>query len=39
MDLRRMMKEQSVEAETALWKVVIDEVKLNVSPGDVVPLL
>ncbi|CAN1778276.1 1-aminocyclopropane-1-carboxylate synthase [Linum perenne] len=33
MDLRRMMKEQSVEAETALWKVVIDEVKLNVSPG------
>ncbi|CAN0841198.1 1-aminocyclopropane-1-carboxylate synthase [Linum grandiflorum] len=33
MDLRRMMKEQSVEAETALWKVIIDEVKLNVSPG------
>ncbi|CAL1375236.1 unnamed protein product [Linum trigynum] len=33
MDLRRLLKEQSVEAETALWRVIINEVKLNVSPG------
>ncbi|CAN1254069.1 1-aminocyclopropane-1-carboxylate synthase [Linum perenne] len=33
MDLRRLLKEQTVEAETALWRVIINEVKLNVSPG------
>ncbi|XP_057968685.1 1-aminocyclopropane-1-carboxylate synthase-like [Malania oleifera] len=33
MDLRPLLKEATVEAETQLWHVIIDEVKLNVSPG------
>ncbi|KAF5460626.1 hypothetical protein F2P56_020483 [Juglans regia] len=33
MDLRRLLKEQTFEAEMKLWRVIIDEVKLNVSPG------
>nr|AEY82446.1 1-aminocyclopropane-1-carboxylate synthase [Momordica charantia] len=33
MDLRQLLKEQSFEAEMELWRVIIDEVKLNVSPG------
>ncbi|WOG81273.1 hypothetical protein DCAR_0100419 [Daucus carota subsp. sativus] len=33
MDLRRLLKESTVEAEMDLWRVIINEVKLNVSPG------
>lgn len=33
MDLRRLLKEQTAEAEMALWQVIINDVKLNVSPG------
>ncbi|XP_075505917.1 1-aminocyclopropane-1-carboxylate synthase-like [Primulina tabacum] len=33
MDLRKLLKDQTFEAETELWKVIINEVKLNVSPG------
>ncbi|TYK16620.1 1-aminocyclopropane-1-carboxylate synthase [Cucumis melo var. makuwa] len=33
MDLRHLLKEKTLEAEMALWKVIINEVKLNVSPG------
>ncbi|KAI8569665.1 hypothetical protein RHMOL_Rhmol02G0294900 [Rhododendron molle] len=33
MDLRRLLKEPTVDAETVLWKIIIHEVKLNVSPG------
>lgn len=33
MDLRRLLKEQTLEGEMALWRVIIYEVKLNVSPG------
>ncbi|XP_041001561.1 1-aminocyclopropane-1-carboxylate synthase 1-like [Juglans microcarpa x Juglans regia] len=33
MDLRRLLKEQTAEAEIVLWRVIINEVKLNVSPG------
>ncbi|KAL6986311.1 acetyl-CoA synthetase [Sarracenia purpurea var. burkii] len=33
MDLRRLLKEPTVEAEMALWRMIIHEVKLNVSPG------
>ncbi|KAJ0969964.1 hypothetical protein J5N97_022841 [Dioscorea zingiberensis] len=33
MDLRRMLKEATVEEENKLWRVIIAEVKLNVSPG------
>ncbi|XP_044477483.1 1-aminocyclopropane-1-carboxylate synthase-like [Mangifera indica] len=33
MDLHHLLKEQTYEAEMKLWKVIIDEVKLNVSPG------
>ncbi|XP_050226222.1 1-aminocyclopropane-1-carboxylate synthase-like [Mercurialis annua] len=33
MDLRRLLKEQTVEGELALWRVIINDVKLNVSPG------
>ncbi|XP_041025848.1 1-aminocyclopropane-1-carboxylate synthase 1 [Juglans microcarpa x Juglans regia] len=33
MDLRRLLKEQTLEAEMALWRVIINEVKVNVSPG------
>jgi aspartate/methionine/tyrosine aminotransferase len=33
MDLRRLLKNQTFEAEMELWRVIIKEVKLNVSPG------
>ncbi|KAJ6701773.1 BIFUNCTIONAL ASPARTATE AMINOTRANSFERASE AND GLUTAMATE/ASPARTATE-PREPHENATE AMINOTRANSFERASE-RELATED [Salix koriyanagi] len=33
MDLSGLLKEQTVEAEMELWRVIIHEVKLNVSPG------
>ncbi|KFK35337.1 hypothetical protein AALP_AA5G271900 [Arabis alpina] len=33
MDLRKMLKDQSFESEMALWRVIIDKVKINVSPG------
>ncbi|GLT78190.1 hypothetical protein SLA2020_497330 [Shorea laevis] len=33
MDLRMLLKDPSFEAEMELWKVIINEVKLNVSPG------
>lgn len=33
MDLRKLLKEQSFKAEMELWRVIINEVKLNVSPG------
>ncbi|XP_057462960.1 1-aminocyclopropane-1-carboxylate synthase-like [Actinidia eriantha] len=33
MDLRRLLKESTIEAEMALWQLIIHEVKLNVSPG------
>ncbi|CAI0444730.1 unnamed protein product [Linum tenue] len=33
MDLRRLLKEKIVEEEMALWRVIINEVKLNVSSG------
>ncbi|CAK9134377.1 unnamed protein product [Ilex paraguariensis] len=33
MDLRSLLKEATVEAEIVLWRVIINKVKLNVSPG------
>ncbi|KAG9135432.1 hypothetical protein Leryth_007197 [Lithospermum erythrorhizon] len=33
MDLRKLLKDSSFEAEMELWRVIINEVKLNVSPG------
>ncbi|KAK8537989.1 hypothetical protein V6N13_096216 [Hibiscus sabdariffa] len=33
MDLRKLLKEKTLEAEKDLWRVIINEVKLNVSPG------
>ncbi|KAL8498517.1 hypothetical protein ACS0TY_021737 [Phlomoides rotata] len=33
MDLRRLLRESSFEGEMELWQVIINEVKLNVSPG------
>ncbi|KAH7513070.1 hypothetical protein FEM48_Zijuj12G0157500 [Ziziphus jujuba var. spinosa] len=33
MDLRSLMKEQTFEGEMVLWRLIINEVKLNVSPG------
>ncbi|KAG9455309.1 hypothetical protein H6P81_008213 [Aristolochia fimbriata] len=33
MDLRKLLKEATVEAEMGLWRTIIHEVKLNVSPG------
>ena len=33
MDLRRLLKDSTVDAEMELWRVIINEVKLNVSPG------
>ncbi|NP_001312015.1 1-aminocyclopropane-1-carboxylate synthase-like [Nicotiana tabacum] len=33
MDLRRLLKELTFEAELELWRIIINEVKLNVSPG------
>ncbi|XXG67041.1 hypothetical protein AAC387_Pa06g0475 [Persea americana] len=32
-DLRRLLKEATVAGEIALWRTIINEVKLNVSPG------
>lgn len=33
MDLRPLLDDASLEGEMALWRMIIDEVKLNVSPG------
>ncbi|GLT79664.1 hypothetical protein SLA2020_511450 [Shorea laevis] len=33
MDLRRLLMEQTFDAELELWRVIVDDVKLNVSPG------
>ncbi|OMP06076.1 Aminotransferase, class I/classII [Corchorus olitorius] len=33
MDLRKLLEEKTFEAEMKLWRVIINEVKLNVSPG------
>ncbi|KAJ1429557.1 Pyridoxal phosphate-dependent transferase, major domain [Sesbania bispinosa] len=33
MNLKSLLKEQTFEAELKLWRVIINEVKLNVSPG------
>ncbi|KAL3818023.1 hypothetical protein ACJIZ3_003928 [Penstemon smallii] len=33
MDLRMLLSEPTFEAEMELWRVIINEVKLNVSPG------
>lgn len=33
MDLHRLLKEQTTEEEMVLWRVIINNVKLNVSPG------
>ncbi|KAK7295141.1 hypothetical protein RJT34_18046 [Clitoria ternatea] len=33
MNLRGLLKEQTFEGEMMLWRVIINEVKLNVSPG------
>ncbi|KAK8570407.1 hypothetical protein V6N13_003090 [Hibiscus sabdariffa] len=33
MDMRPLLKEQSLQGELELWRVIINEVKLNVSPG------
>ncbi|XP_054824975.1 1-aminocyclopropane-1-carboxylate synthase [Prosopis cineraria] len=33
MDLRHLLKKQETEAEMELWKTIIHEVKINVSPG------
>ncbi|XP_027352117.1 1-aminocyclopropane-1-carboxylate synthase 1-like [Abrus precatorius] len=33
MDLRSLLKEQTFEGEMMLWRMIINEVKLNVSPG------
>ncbi|KAK9716624.1 hypothetical protein RND81_06G246300 [Saponaria officinalis] len=33
MDLRHLLQDQTVEGELTLWRVIINEVKINVSPG------
>ncbi|PON97313.1 L-threonine-O-3-phosphate decarboxylase [Trema orientale] len=33
MDLRHLLKEPTFEGEMALWRLIVDDVKLNVSPG------
>ncbi|XP_010413389.1 PREDICTED: 1-aminocyclopropane-1-carboxylate synthase-like protein 1 [Camelina sativa] len=33
MDLRQMLRDQTFESEMALWRVIVDKVKINVSPG------
>ncbi|GMI76432.1 1-aminocyclopropane-1-carboxylic acid (acc) synthase 6 [Hibiscus trionum] len=33
MDLRKLLKDKTFEAEMELWRVIINDVKLNVSPG------
>ncbi|XVF73120.1 hypothetical protein PTKIN_Ptkin12aG0176300 [Pterospermum kingtungense] len=33
MNMRPLLKEQTMEGEMELWRVIINEVKLNISPG------
>ncbi|KAL0923568.1 hypothetical protein M5K25_007630 [Dendrobium thyrsiflorum] len=33
MDLRSLLKKETLEGELELWRVIVNEVKLNVSPG------
>ncbi|BBG97584.1 ACC synthase 1 [Prunus dulcis] len=33
MDLRRLLKDQTFDGEMVLWRVIVNEVGLNVSPG------
>ncbi|KAG5029995.1 hypothetical protein AAZX31_05G197200 [Glycine max] len=33
MDLRQLLKKPTLDSEMELWRVIIDEVKINVSPG------
>ncbi|XP_054784729.1 LOW QUALITY PROTEIN: 1-aminocyclopropane-1-carboxylate synthase 1-like [Prosopis cineraria] len=33
MNLRSMLKEQTIEGEMMLWRMIVNDVKLNVSPG------
>lgn len=33
MDLRKLLRESNLEGEMELWRVIVNEVKLNVSPG------
>lgn len=33
MDLRKLLKEATFDGELELWRIIINEVKLNVSPG------
>lgn len=33
MDLRHLLQDPTIEGELALWRVIINEVKINVSPG------
>ncbi|XP_054783940.1 1-aminocyclopropane-1-carboxylate synthase-like [Prosopis cineraria] len=33
MNLRSLLREQTVEGEMQLWRVIVNEVKLNISPG------
>ncbi|KAI9109916.1 hypothetical protein K1719_018957 [Acacia pycnantha] len=33
MNLRSLLKEQTTEGEMKLWRVIVNEVKLNISPG------
>lgn len=33
MDLHSLLKEPTFEEETVIWRLIIDEVKLNISPG------
>lgn len=33
MNLKSLLKDQTFEAELKLWRVIMNEVKLNVSPG------
>ncbi|KAL7160024.1 hypothetical protein ABFS83_01G067200 [Erythranthe nasuta] len=33
MDLRRLLREATFEAEAELWRMIIEDVKINVSPG------
>ncbi|KAM7275085.1 hypothetical protein ACFE04_016951 [Oxalis oulophora] len=33
MDLRWLLKEQTEESELELWRIIVNDVKLNVSPG------
>ena len=33
MDLRQMLKDQTFESEMSLWRIIINKVKINISPG------